>query len=92
MVRALSFKVMKLSGETEKLRALRELLKEPMTTIIYAATRQAVDTLAQSLPGVIGYHAGMGDDERTEAQNRFMNDPHPVLAATNAFGLSGFEM
>ena len=83
----LAFKVMKLSGETEKLRALRGLLKEPMTTIIYAATRQAVDTLAESLPGVIGYHAGMSDEARTEAQNRFMNDPHPVLAATNAFGM-----
>ena len=83
----LAFKVMKVSGESEKLRTLRELLKEPMTTIIYAATRQAVDNLTEALPDVIGYHAGMSDAERSDAQNRFMNDPHPVLAATNAFGM-----
>ena len=83
----LSFKVIKASGEAEKLRIIKQQLEEKVTTIIYAATRQAVDNLTQQLPGIIGYHAGMGDAERNEAQSRFMNDPHPVLAATNAFGM-----
>ena len=83
----LSFKVVNVSGEAEKLRVIREQTREKVTTIIYAATRQAVDNLTRELPGVIGYHAGMSDAERNEAQSRFMNDPHPVLAATNAFGM-----
>ena len=83
----LSFKVVNVSGEAEKLRVIKEQIREKVTTIIYAATRQAVDNMTQQLPGVIGYHAGMSDSERNDAQSRFMNDPHPVLAATNAFGM-----
>ena len=83
----LSFKVLNASGDAEKMRLIREQLKDKVTTIIYAATRQAVDKLTEEIPGVIGYHAGMSDAERNDAQSRFMNDPHPVLAATNAFGM-----
>ena len=83
----LSFKVVKASGDAEKLRLIKEQLQDKVTTIIYAATRQAVDNLTEQIPGIIGYHAGMSDAERNDAQHRFMNDPHPVLAATNAFGM-----
>ncbi|MBR2374256.1 MAG: RecQ family ATP-dependent DNA helicase, partial [Lentisphaeria bacterium] len=83
----LSFRVEKVSTDSEKLKKVRELLKDKVTTIIYAATRQAVDNIVSEIPGVIGYHAGMSDNERNEAQSRFMLDPHPVLAATNAFGM-----
>jgi ATP-dependent DNA helicase RecQ len=83
----LSFKVIKASGDAEKLRLIKEQLQDKVTTIIYAATRQAVDNLTEQIPGIIGYHAGMSDAERNDAQHRFMNDPHPVLAATNAFGM-----
>ncbi len=37
--------------------------------------------------GCIAYHAGMTDEARSEAQERFMNESAPVLAATNAFGM-----
>ena len=83
----LAFKVIKASNDAEKLRIIKEQLQAKVTTIIYAATRQAVDHLTESIPGIIGYHAGMSDAQRNEAQSRFMNDPHPVLAATNAFGM-----
>ena len=83
----LAFKVMKASGEQEKLRIIKDQLKSKVTTIIYAATRQAVDNLTEAIPGIIGYHAGMSDAQRNEAQSRFMMDEHPVLAATNAFGM-----
>ncbi len=63
-----------------------KILREPKPTIIYAATRKAVDELAGNF-GVIAYHAGMSDAERTCAQDEFMNSPCPVLAATNAFGM-----
>ena len=85
----LSFKVHACQGGKEaKLAVIRKLLKEKVSgaTIIYAATRQAVDELSV-LPGVQKYHAGMSNEERKSAQDYFMNDPAPVLAATNAFGM-----
>ena len=84
----LSFKVVECGGgRDDKLARLRQLLAgPPAPTLIYAATRQAVDELAAE-PGIIGYHAGMSAEARDEAQNKFMTDPAPVLAATNAFGM-----
>ncbi len=84
----LSFKVVECDGSKDgKLAQICNILKgEKKPTIIYAATRQAVDELSQ-LPGVTGYHAGMSMEERNRAQEYFMNDPAPVLAATNAFGM-----
>jgi len=74
-------------GKETKLRIIKKLLSSAkVPTLIYAATRQAVDELSK-LPGVRGYHAGMSIDERNSAQEYFMRDPAPVLAATNAFGM-----
>ena len=85
----LSFKVQMCDGgKAAKLAALKKLLAgEKVPTIIYAATRQAVDELTSALPGVTGYHAGMSLEARNLAQEYFMHDPAPVLAATNAFGM-----
>lgn len=82
----LSFKVYDTPSSGDKLLKIKELLRDNETTIIYASTRKAVDELAESL-GCLAYHAGLSDGERTEAQEAFMNEPHPVLAATNAFGM-----
>ena len=84
----LSFKVVKCEGGKDaKLKELRKILKDgDKPTLIYAATRQAVDELS-ALPGVTGYHAGMSMEARNAAQEYFMKDPAPVLAATNAFGM-----
>ena len=74
-------------GKETKLRIIKQLLDSAkVPTLIYAATRQAVDELSK-LPGVRGYHAGLTIDERNDAQEYFMHDPAPVLAATNAFGM-----
>ena len=85
----LNFKVIQCKGGQDmRLNELKKILDTPVTgaTIIYAATRQAVDQLA-TLPGVRGYHAGMSIAERNDAQEYFMTAPSPVLAATNAFGM-----
>ena len=85
----LNFKVHNCQGGKDvKLAVLKKLLAEKISgaTIIYAATRQAVDELS-SLPQVRRYHAGMSNEERNAAQEYFMNDPAPILAATNAFGM-----
>ena len=83
----LAFKVLECKG-SEKLDVVRELLKEKISgaTIIYAATRKQVDELTGAL-NILGYHAGMSDEDRTSVQNEFMQQPNPVLAATNAFGM-----
>ena len=82
----LSFSVIRCSGAEDKNRALKNLLRKKVPTIIYASTRKAVEQLHSEF-GFLPYHAGMSDEKRTEVQNRFMTDPCPVLAATNAFGM-----
>ncbi|MCQ2379325.1 MAG: RecQ family ATP-dependent DNA helicase [Victivallaceae bacterium] len=82
----LSFRVLSCRTEHEKIDEIKNMLKVPAPTIIYAATRQAVDKLAGEL-GVIAYHAGMSDEDRLKSQNAFMTEKTPVLVATNAFGM-----
>jgi len=82
----LAFSVVEVSGTEQKNRQLAALLKHKVPTIIYASTRKNVEML-QAEFDCIAYHAGMTDEARNEAQERFMNDPAPVLAATNAFGM-----
>jgi ATP-dependent DNA helicase RecQ len=82
----LSFSVMNCSSRSDKAKAISKLLKEPAPTIIYASTRKLVEQITEDLD-CIPYHAGMSDEDRHSAQERFMNAPCPVLAATNAFGM-----
>lgn len=60
--------------------------------IIYAATRNEVDSLYSYLSDVkkmsVGkYHAGMSEEERKENQEKFLKDEIQVMIATNAFGM-----
>lgn len=82
----LAFSVVPCSTAEDKNRILSQYLERKVPTIIYASTRKAVEQLAEEFD-LIAYHAGMSDDARTKAQERFMNEPCPVLAATNAFGM-----
>ena len=83
----LEFSVIDCGTNEEKLRQVRTLLKERTgPAIIYASTRKNVEMLRNEF-SCIAYHAGMKDEERNEAQERFMTEHSPVLAATNAFGM-----
>lgn len=82
----LAFSVLHCNTNQQKSAAINKLMKNPAPTIIYASTRKAVEQIASEFQ-CIPYHAGMSDEERTKAQNSFMNDPCPVLVATNAFGM-----
>ncbi len=82
----LAFSVIECARNDAKLPVLHERLRTPAPTIIYTSTRKAVDQLANGLD-CIPYHAGRSDAERAAAQDKFMQDPAPVLAATNAFGM-----
>ncbi|MBQ8095147.1 MAG: DNA helicase RecQ [Clostridia bacterium] len=59
--------------------------------IVYCVTRRAVEDTAEMLKSngidCARYHAGLSDDERTQAQEDFINDRVPVIVATNAFGM-----
>lgn len=64
---------------------------EGQSGIIYCATRKVVEEvheklLQEDLP-VTRYHAGLGDKERRENQDKFIYDTAPLMVATNAFGM-----
>jgi len=82
----LSFSVINCDSSGQKNASIAKLTQNPAPTIIYASTRKAVEKLTEEF-NFISYHAGMSDDDRNDAQERFMNDPCPVLVATNAFGM-----
>ncbi len=59
--------------------------------IIYCIRRRDVDAVAASLASrghrVVGYHAGMGPEERREAQEAFASERADIVVATVAFGM-----
>lgn len=64
---------------------------EGASGIIYCATRKDVDIIYEMLiaNNINGerYHAGLNDEERRIAQERFIYDQANVMVATNAFGM-----
>jgi len=59
--------------------------------VVYCGTRKGVEEVTKMLldSGVdaVGYHAGMEDALRRQAQEDFVSDRVPVIVATNAFGM-----
>ena len=59
--------------------------------VVYCGTRKGVEEVTQMLRGrgidAVGYHAGMSDEQRMQAQEDFVSDTAPVIVATNAFGM-----
>ena len=59
--------------------------------IVYCATRKDVDMIYEMFIAnnikAERYHAGLNDEERKEAQERFIYDKSDVMVATNAFGM-----
>ena len=64
---------------------------EGASGIIYCSTRKDVDIIYEMLiaNNIKGerYHAGLNDEERRVAQERFIYDQANVMVATNAFGM-----
>jgi len=90
----LSFAVLPCASTQAKHRHIAGALGEPGATpaIVYAGTRAGADKLGGQLRsalecGVGVYHAGLGRDERTTVQRRFMAGEIDVVVATNAFGM-----
>ncbi|MDR2844700.1 MAG: RecQ family ATP-dependent DNA helicase, partial [Puniceicoccales bacterium] len=71
-----------------KITRIKELVREHKTGIVYCATRKSVERVSEALaPHCVAYHGGMGDEDRTKAQEAFMRGVSPVAVATNAFGM-----
>jgi len=78
-------------NKIEKMDRITEFLRQFKTGIIYCATRKNVERVAGHLAAtgvqLIAYHAGMTEEKRTKAQEKFMEGKCPVAVATNAFGM-----
>jgi ATP-dependent DNA helicase RecQ len=90
----LSFAVVPCATKEAVHRGISAALREEgaLPAIVYAGTRAESDRLAGRLAReleveAIAYHAGLGREERSEAQRRFMSGEIPVVVATNAFGM-----
>ena len=88
----LALRVVHVSSEKEKLDTLKRVIKTSGGSgIIYAATRKSVEQISAKLKmagmSVEPYHGGMGELERTRAQDSFMAGRVQAIIATNAFGM-----
>ena len=89
----LSLGVVHTEKEREKYARIKQLAQEyaAQSGIIYTSTRKSVEQITGKLLdarlSVVGYHAGMTDEERVRAQEEFMSGRAQVIVATNAFGM-----
>ena len=89
----LSIGVAHTEKEREKFARIRQLAAEyqGQSGIVYTSTRKSVEQITQKLREarllVVGYHAGMTDEERVRAQEEFMSGRAQMIVATNAFGM-----
>ncbi len=89
----LSLGVVHTEKEREKYARIRQLAEEykGQSGIVYTSTRKSVEQITRKLLdyklSVVGYHAGMTDEERVRAQEDFMTGRAQVIVATNAFGM-----
>lgn len=77
----------------EKWRALRKIVRVVSGAgIIYVGTRREAEQIAARLAVELSapvhlYHGGLDRETRAQAQDNFLNDPHGIMVATNAFGM-----
>lgn len=89
----IAYYVHEVQQEEEKFHFLREHLpKLKYPGIIYTNTRKQTELLAKWLSKelgekVLGYHAGLRDEERVLIQSQFIAGQAPLLVATSAFGM-----
>jgi ATP-dependent DNA helicase RecQ len=89
----LSLKVNSGLKEKDKLQEIEDFItqRKNESGIIYCLSRNGTENLAaklreRGLPAAF-YHAGMSSDERSKAQEAFINDETPIICATVAFGM-----
>lgn len=87
----LSLRVTACEKKQHKFDRIRKIVKEYKTGIIYCSTRKNVEQVSETLHSwgcsTVGYHGGMDDKAREQAQNAFISRQRDVAVATNAFGM-----
>ena len=89
----LRYDVELVDGEEARLRVLVRRLRElrGASAIVYARSRRSCETLARTLRahdlGAVHYHAGLEPDERSAAQEAFIDGRVQTVVATTAFGM-----
>jgi ATP-dependent DNA helicase RecQ len=89
----LRFAVERAGGAADKSTRLVERVRTRPggTALVYAATRKNTEKYAVALSDagmrVRVYHAGLGDMDRAQAQDEFMDGKLDAIVATNAFGM-----
>lgn len=87
----LRLSVSHVSNHGQKMDRIIRIMEQFPTGIIYCSTRKQVERvgvlLAEEKIRHLIYHAGLTDEQRTKAQEQFMNGKFPVVVATNAFGM-----
>ncbi|OYV48997.1 MAG: hypothetical protein B7X06_00200 [Verrucomicrobia bacterium 21-51-4] len=87
----LDFCVTPAANQSSKLGRLSQIIGEGLPGIIYCATRKDVEAISEHLKAwgtsFVSYHAGLGDRERRQSQERFMAREADIAIATNAFGM-----
>ncbi|HWA59621.1 MAG TPA: ATP-dependent DNA helicase RecQ [Gemmatimonadales bacterium] len=88
----LTFGVVPLRNRRDRVPLLLDLLaRHPGLAIVYVATRNTADALAQRLERAgrraMAYHAGLTRERRHEVLQRFLAEDLDVVTATSAFGM-----
>ncbi len=87
----LTLAVEPVSGGAEKLEHVLYVIKALGTGIVYCSTRKNVEHVTAAVVAhgqrAVAYHGGMTDEQRSAAQEAFMERELPVAVATNAFGM-----
>lgn len=88
----ISLEVERFDDEISKKRCFFErIVAVEKPGIVYTATRQRSEELAQELQNkgikALAYHAGMRAIEREQVQSAFMADEAEIIVATTAFGM-----
>jgi ATP-dependent DNA helicase RecQ len=89
----LRYDVEQVEGEEDRLRTLVQRLHDlrGASAIVYVRSRRGCETLARTLRvhdlAAVHYHAGLEPDERTAAQEAFIEGRIQTVVATTAFGM-----
>lgn len=87
----LYYQVVKISKKFKYLTGYLNSKFQDESGIIYCATRKTVESVANKLReegfSAVGYHGGMGAEERQKNQEDFILGEKQIIVATNAFGM-----
>jgi ATP-dependent DNA helicase RecQ len=88
----LHLSVVRTGTHAAKLARIRALVGTHRAGIVYVATRKQAERVHAMVTDTchvraLLYHGALPDEERTRVQNEFIASEHPVVVATNAFGM-----